>query len=105
MVRFLGNRDTEYQKGTSALRSIYNHIQTPAETYVQDELSSSNEPSPANKPDIDSPVTVDVLTRRQELIDLLYFDEIDARLLSLSDAHNSPLLYPKVALSNFHIRT
>ncbi|KAK4206213.1 hypothetical protein QBC37DRAFT_435271, partial [Rhypophila decipiens] len=93
MVRFSGDSDPEYQKVASALRSIYDHIQVSPEIYLPDELSSSNEPFSAGGPDVDSPVTADVLARRQELMDLLYFDEIDARLLSLRDVHNKTCLW------------
>ncbi|KAK4158607.1 hypothetical protein QBC43DRAFT_382350 [Cladorrhinum sp. PSN259] len=93
MVRFSGNGNPEYRKVASTLRSIYDHIQIPSETYLQDKLSSSNEPFPANRRDSDSPVTADVLARRQELMDLLYFNKIDARLLSLRDAHNKTCIW------------
>jgi hypothetical protein len=92
MVRFSGNSDSEYQKVASALRSIYDHIQVPSEIYLPDERSSSPEPFFGGL-GFDSPVTADVLVRRQELMDLLYFDEIDARLLSLRDAHNKTCMW------------
>ena len=38
-------------------------------------------------------VTAEVLARRQELMELLYFDEIDARLLSLKAAHSRTCLW------------
>ncbi|KAH7010585.1 uncharacterized protein B0I36DRAFT_300281 [Microdochium trichocladiopsis] len=89
MVRFSGDSDPEYQKVAHALRSIYDHIQVSSGPHLQrsgvaeDDVFPNNEPLPANVPTIDSPVAAEVLTKRQELMDLLDFDEIGARLLSL----------------------
>jgi hypothetical protein len=88
MVRFSGNSDPEYQKVVSALRSIYDHLQVQPEPPLQDNTSQGNEPLLADLLDIVSPVPAHALTQRQELIQLLYFDEIDARLLSLKAPHN-----------------
>ncbi|KAK3343734.1 WD40-repeat-containing domain protein [Lasiosphaeria hispida] len=94
MVRFSGDSDPEYQKVAYALRSIYDHIQVSSGPHLQrsgvaeDDVSPNNEPLPANVPTIDSQVAAEVLTKRQELMDLLDFDEIGARLLSLKGPHN-----------------
>ncbi|KAK3371664.1 hypothetical protein B0T24DRAFT_530253, partial [Lasiosphaeria ovina] len=94
MVRFSGDSDPEYQKVAHALRSIYGYIHISSGPHLQrsgvaeDGVSPDNEPLPANVPTIDSPVAAEVLTKRQELMDLLDFDEIGARLLSLKAPHN-----------------
>lgn len=94
MVRFSGDSDPEYRKVAHALRSIYDHIHVSSGPHLQwsgvakDGLSPNNEPLPAKVPTIDSPVAAGVLTKRQELMDLLDFDEIGARLLSLKAPHN-----------------
>ena len=93
MVRFSGNRDPEYHKVAFALRSIHDRLQVPSEPPLQVNVSQKNGPLLADLPDIDSPVTAEVLAQRQELMELLYFDEIDARLLSLKAAHNKTCLW------------
>ncbi|RYP93832.1 hypothetical protein DL770_000028 [Monosporascus sp. CRB-9-2] len=93
MVRFSGNHDTEYQKVAFALRSIYDRLHVPSEPPPQDNVSQENGPLLADLPDVDSPVTSEILAQRQELMELLYFDEIDARLLSLKSAHNKTCLW------------
>ncbi|RYP26645.1 hypothetical protein DL768_011615 [Monosporascus sp. mg162] len=93
MVRFSGNHDPEYQKVASALRSIYDRLHVPSEPPPQDNVSQKNGPLLADLLDIDSTVTAEVLAQRQELTELLYFDEIDARLLSLKAAHNKTCLW------------
>ncbi|KAK0746428.1 hypothetical protein B0T18DRAFT_368817 [Schizothecium vesticola] len=91
MVRFSGDSDPEYQKVAHALRSIYDHVQVPSGPHLQrsditeDNVPSNNGPLPANVPTIDS---AQALTKRQELMGLLDFDEIGARLLSLKAPHN-----------------
>jgi len=95
MVRFSGgDNDPEYQKVAHALRYIYDHIQAPSGPHLQrsdvtdDDVPPNNRPLPANIPTIDSPAAAEALTKRQELMDLLEFDEIGARLLSLKAPHN-----------------
>ncbi|GAB1319392.1 hypothetical protein MFIFM68171_09602 [Madurella fahalii] len=93
MVRFSGDHDPEYQKVAFALRSIYDRLQAPSEPPPQDNVSQKNGPLLAEPLDIDPLVTAEVLAQRQLLIDLLHFDEIDARLLSLKVAHNRTCLW------------
>ncbi|KAL2130115.1 hypothetical protein VTI74DRAFT_6894 [Chaetomium olivicolor] len=93
MVQFSGSSDPEYQKVAYALRSIHDRLQILSELPPQDNLSQENGPLLAGLPDLSSPVTTEVLAQRQELIDLLYFDKIDARLLSLKAAHDQTCLW------------
>lgn len=88
MVRFSGDNDPEYQKAQSALRFIYDRLQGSSDSPPQ-----ATGLSLAHPPGINAPIAAEVLAQRQELIDLLYFDEIDSRLLSLKAAHNKTCLW------------
>ena len=96
-------RDPEHDKVSNVLRGVHQGRMDASST-AGDDVSRENEPLYVDPPDIDSPITAEVLAKRQELMELSYFDKADARLISLKAACNSPLFTPKVALSNFHVR-
>jgi len=94
MVRFSGLADPEYQKVASALRFIHDKIPSKRGKETQDSttqisdttaVASTNVSFSSLLPPLDLKEAIEA---RKELTDLLYFDEIDARLLSLKPALN-----------------
>lgn len=89
MVRFTGPDDNEYRKVESALFLVVQKLTStrqatenigPATGFTTGRGSDSAR-------DVDTPVPPEKLQARKELMDLLYFDEIDVRLMSLKSCH------------------
>lgn len=89
MVRFTGLKDNEYRKVASAVDYVVKSLNsTPRATEDIGAATGFTIGRGSNSAwDMDTPVPPEKLQARKELMDLLYFDEIDARLMSLKSRH------------------
>lgn len=91
MVRFNGIEDNEYRKVASAvglvIRVLVSTRRATEDSRAATVFADRQGSDPAM--DVDIATSSQKLQARRDLIDLLYFDEIDARLLSLKSAHKA----------------
>ncbi|KAK3334214.1 hypothetical protein B0T19DRAFT_148254 [Cercophora scortea] len=87
MVRFSSCDDAEFNKVSSALHFVYNKLlSNPSDERLRAPSASTlSESSLEARQQVEA---CEKLEARKELMQLLYFDEIDARLLSLKPAHH-----------------
>lgn len=91
MVRFTSIEDNEYRKVESATRRVIDKL-TSSRPALQDagvDTGLRSNEDTAQAIGLVLPLSPEIIRAREELMSLLYFDDIDARFLTLKMAHNN----------------
>ncbi|KAK7743459.1 hypothetical protein SLS53_003993 [Cytospora paraplurivora] len=91
MVRFISIEDNEYRKVEFATRRVIDEITSLRPVLQNNDVLTSftGDEARDQATAIVLPLSPEKLQAREEMMSLLYFDEIDARLLTLKMAHNT----------------